>query len=98
MDLPKVRGRLLTMPEGTVLVARCPFCGNEHRYNKSLNPEEALEEILARGFTDEWLPCQYDLPGNFWRIFVGRSRRRRKAPNGAPAPEPGRRPVAAASR
>jgi hypothetical protein len=83
MDLPKVRGRLLTMPEGVILVARCPFCGCEHRYNKSEHSEEPLDDILARGFTDEWLPCQHDLPGNFWRIFVGRSRRRRK-----PGPPP----------
>ena len=92
MDLPKVRGRLLTMPEGVVLVARCPFCGCEHRYNKSADSEEPLDDIVARGFTDEWLPCQHDLPGNFWRIFVGRSRRRRKpvpAPqSAADAPDP----------
>lgn len=95
MDLPKVRGRLLTMPEGVVLVARCPFCNGEHRYNKSAaSCEEPIDDIVARGFTDEWLPCQYDLPGNYWRIFVGRSRRRRKPavptqgganPNGKPA-------------
>jgi hypothetical protein len=86
MDLPKVRGRFLTMPEGVILVARCPFCGSEHRYNKTTGGEESIDEIVARGFTDEWLPCQYDLPGNFWRIFVGRSRRRRK---------PGPAPIAA---
>lgn len=91
MDLPKVRGRLLTMPDGVVLVARCPFCGHEHRYNKSADSEEPLDDIVARGFTDEWLPCQHDLPGNFWRIFVGRSRRRRKPvsapPNASGGPE-----------
>ncbi len=97
MDLPKVRGRLLTMPDGVVLVARCPFCGCEHRYNKSSDGEEALDDIIARGFTDEWLPCQYDLPGNFWRIFVGRSRRRRKPGPAAPSvpAADGRTPVAA---
>ncbi len=85
MDLPKVRGRLLTMPDGVVLVARCPFCGCEHRYNKSSEGDEVLDEIVARGFTDEWLPCQYDLPGNFWRIFIGRSRRRRRPVAAAPS-------------
>lgn len=85
MDLPKVRGRLLTMPTAVFLVARCPFCGSEHRYDKTTNCEEPLDDIVARGFTDEWLPCQYDLPGNYWRIFVGRSRRRRK-PAGPTSP------------
>src|SRR5918997_2390931 len=85
MDLPKVRGRLLTGPDGVILVARCPLCGSEHRYNKSSGGEESLDEITARGFSDEWMPCQYDLPGNFWRIFVGRSRRRRKP--GGPSTE-----------
>lgn len=100
MDLPKVRGRLLTMPDGVVLVARCPFCGCEHRYNKSADGDEPLDDIIARGFTDEWLPCQYDLPGNFWRIFVGRSRRRRKpspAVQSVPSADGGA-PVAASRR
>ncbi len=99
MDLPKVRGRLLTMPTGVLLVARCPFCGGEHRYDKTTNCEEPLDEIVARGYSDEWLPCQYDLPGNYWRIFVGRSRRRRKpasmspdvTENGGNPPAPARR-------
>lgn len=88
MDLPKVRGRFLNGPEGVILVARCPLCGGEHRYNKSAGGEESVDDIAARGFSDEWLPCQYDLPGNFWRIFVGRSRRRRK-PGGPPTESSG---------
>ena len=100
MDLPKVRGRFLTGPEGVILVARCPLCGGEHRYKKPSAGEESVDEIVARGFSDEWLPCQYDLPGNFWRIFVGRSRRRRKP--GAPLPNDagfgGTPPVASAHR
>ena len=95
MDLPKVRGRVLAMAEGAILVARCPFCGAEHRYRKSDESEIPLEEILNRGYTDEWLPCQYDLPGNYWRIFVGRSRRRRKPGGPPPAAPNGRRGVPA---
>jgi hypothetical protein len=97
MDLPKVRGRLLTMPAGVVLVARCPFCGGEHRYDMTTNCIEPLDDIVARGFTDEWLPCQYDLPGNYWRIFVGRSRRRRK-PTPSGSENGSKRPAAPASR
>jgi hypothetical protein len=73
-----------------MLVARCPLCGREHRYDKGPTGGEEAAELTARGFSDEWLPCQYDLPGNFWRIVLGnrpgRGRKPGRAAHGAQAP------------
>jgi hypothetical protein len=88
VDLPRARGRLLTNRGRTVLAAHCPLCGAEHRYDKGAAGGPETEELLARGFTDEWRPCQFDLPGNFWRIFVGRTPRRRPSRRPAPGQPP----------
>jgi hypothetical protein len=53
-----------------VIAAQCPLCGREHRYHKGSASGEEIAEIRRRGFTDEWLPCQGDLPGNFWRVVI----------------------------
>lgn len=76
-NLPSVRGRLFTASGRIVLAARCPLCGQEHRYDKGSVVEPDTGELLAAGFSDEWMPCQFDLPGNFWRITVVSQRRRR---------------------
>jgi hypothetical protein len=84
MSMSRGRGRIIADNGTAVIVARCPLCGAEHRYQKGAEQGEEIEEIRQRGFTDEWLPCQHDLPGNFWRVVItgqgdqaGRSRRRR---------------------
>jgi hypothetical protein len=60
----------MTVGGEAVIVARCPLCGNEHRYNKGEAAGAEMEEIRRLGFTDEWLPCQHDLPGNYWRVVL----------------------------
>lgn len=70
MTLSRGRGRIVAAEGRATIVARCPLCGNEHRYDKGDLRGEEIEEIRKRGFTDEWMPCQYDLPGNFWRIVI----------------------------
>jgi hypothetical protein len=57
-----------------IIVARCPLCGEEHRYDKGEAGGEEVESIRRRGYTEEWLPCQKDLPGNFWRVLIGSAR------------------------
>lgn len=57
-----------------IIVARCPLCGEEHRYDKGDAGGEEVETIRRRGYTEEWLPCQHDLPGNFWRIVIASAR------------------------
>jgi hypothetical protein len=88
MSLSRGRGQLRTDKGRAVVVARCPLCGEEHRYDKGVAGGEEAESLRKLGYTDEWLPCQMDLPGNFWRIVItgGRpaaradsSRRARKA-------------------
>ena len=76
MDLPRVRGRLLDVAGRAILVLACPLCRAEHRWDKgpARGPEAA--EVRARGYSDEWLPCQADLPGNFRRVLVGGERGR----------------------
>ena len=71
MSLPKGKGRILVVKGEAVVAARCPMCGNEHRYAKGAVNGEDIVAIRRCGFTDEWLPCQADLPGNFWRIVIG---------------------------
>jgi hypothetical protein len=46
-----------------------------------------IEEIRRQGFTDEWLPCQWDLPGNFWRVVLSNHGRRTFAHHDARARE-----------
>jgi hypothetical protein len=57
-----------------IIVARCPLCGEEHRYDKGEAGGEEVELIRRRGYTEEWLPCQKDLPGNFWRVLISSTR------------------------
>lgn len=74
MTLARGRGRI-SMDDGRAIVsARCPLCGIEHRYDKGDANGEEIAEIRTRGSTDEWLPCQADLPGNFWRIVISSNR------------------------
>jgi hypothetical protein len=70
MSFPRGRGRLVTEQGRVAIVARCPLCGGEHRYDKGPVGAEEIEEIRSLGFSDEWLPCQMDLPGNFWRVVI----------------------------
>jgi hypothetical protein len=70
MSFPRGRGRILTESGHAIVVARCPLCRREHRYDKGVSGGEEIEEIRRLGFTDEWLPCQMDLPGIFWRVVI----------------------------
>lgn len=70
MNYPRGRGRILTIDGHAVIAARCPLCGGEHRYDKGEPGGDDIEDIRRRGYTDEWLPCQLDLPGNFWRVII----------------------------
>jgi hypothetical protein len=88
MTLARGRGRISIEAGHAYVSARCPLCGKEHRYDKGDADGPEIVEIRKRGSTDEWLPCQGDLPGNFWRIVVagrpdggraGSQRRRRGA-------------------
>jgi hypothetical protein len=82
MTMPRGRGRLITTGGSAVLVARCPLCRQEHRYGKGPLDGEEVAELRDRGFSDEWLPCQGDLPGNFWRVILVESRPKGKQPSG----------------
>jgi hypothetical protein len=79
MSLPRGRGRIIANQGRAAIVARCPFCGAEHRYEKGEAGGEEIEQIRKRGFTDEWLPCQLDLPGNFWRVIISGGRQAGKS-------------------
>jgi len=70
MSLSRGRGQIRTDGGRAVIVARCPLCGEEHRYDKGEAGGEDIEVLRKLGYTDEWLPCQMDLPGNFWRIVI----------------------------
>jgi len=70
MSFPRGRGRIFTERGHAIIVARCPLCSREHRYDKGVSGGEEIEEIRRLGFTDEWLPCQMDLPGNYWRVVI----------------------------
>ena len=74
VSFPRGRGRISMHGGRAIIVARCPLCGEEHRYEKGEASGEELELIRRRGYTEEWLPCQKDLPGNFWRILISSSR------------------------
>jgi hypothetical protein len=84
----QAHGRVLTVGGRAVLVAKCPLCGREHRYDKGPTGGEEAVELTARGFSDEWLPCQYDLPGNFWRILLGSRSGRGRKPSRTYAAQP----------
>lgn len=86
-NLPIVRGRLWVRDGHAWIAARCPLCGREHRYDKGVSGSEEAAAVLAAGFSDEWLPCQYDLPGNFWRVTFGRAPLRRRGGQRAARPE-----------
>jgi hypothetical protein len=79
MSLPRGRGRILNQHGRAAIVAHCPLCGTEHRYEKGEIGGEEIEAIRKRGFSDEWLPCQRDLPGNFWRVIVTANRQTGKS-------------------
>lgn len=70
MTLSRGRGRITTAGGRAIVVARCPLCGEDHRYDKGEAYGEEIETIRRVGYTEEWLPCQRDLPGNFWRITI----------------------------
>jgi hypothetical protein len=70
VSLSRGRGHIRTDRGRAVVVARCPLCGEEHRYDKGAAGGEEIELLRQVGYTDEWLPCQADLPGNFWRIVI----------------------------
>jgi hypothetical protein len=70
MSLSRGRGHIRTESGRAIVVARCPLCGEEHRYDKGVAGGEESESLRKVGYTDEWLPCQMDLPGNFWRIVI----------------------------
>jgi hypothetical protein len=88
MSLSRGRGYIRTDRGRALVVARCPLCGEEHRYDKGAAGGEEIESLRKVGYTDEWLPCQMDLPGNFWRIVITGGRQGAKPEN----PRRGRRP------
>jgi hypothetical protein len=90
MSLPRGRGRIVIERGIAYVAARCPLCHQEHRYAKGAPDGEELAEIRRLGFTDEWLPCQRDLPGNFWRVLISPSRGKGKPPAARPPKRPGR--------
>jgi len=74
VSFPRGRGRITMSGGRAIIVARCPLCGEEHRYDKGEAIGEEVEAIRRRGYTEEWLPCQKDLPGNFWRVVITSAR------------------------
>jgi hypothetical protein len=91
MSLSRGRGRIRIDAGRAFVSAWCPLCGKEHRYDKGDPSGPEIEEIRARGSTDEWMPCQGDLPGNFWRIVISGSK-----DGGRPGPPRRRRGAKAA--
>ena len=87
MSLLRGRGRIVSTGGRSVVVARCALCGQEHHYDKGDEGGEEIAAVRGLGYTDEWLPCQSDLPGNFWRIVIaGKNQGNRKTgarPRGA---------------
>jgi hypothetical protein len=75
MSFPRGRGRILCIDGQAFVVATCPLCRREHRYGKGDVKGEEIADVRRRGFTDEWLPCQKDLPGNYWRVVIGSGNR-----------------------
>jgi len=60
----------------------------EHRYDKGLVDGGEIEQIRLQGFSDEWMPCQWDLPGNFWRVMLSNHGRKALVHSDTPAQEP----------
>jgi hypothetical protein len=81
------RGRIIQIRGHAIIAARCPLCALEHRYDKGLVDGGEIEQIRRQGYTDEWLPCQWDLPGNYWRIVLSPQGRRMMAHQNARARE-----------
>ena len=79
MSFPRGRGRILTIDGEAIVAAMCPLCRHEHRYRKGSASGDEIAEVRSRGFTDEWLPCQLDLPGNYWRVVIANTKARRAA-------------------
>lgn len=75
-NFPRGRGRILHLHGHAVIAARCPLCAREHQYDKGEADGAEIEQIRRQGFTDEWLPCQWDLPGNYWRVVLSHHGRR----------------------
>jgi hypothetical protein len=69
-NFPRVRGRILQLHGHAIIAAQCPLCAKEHRYDKGLAEGAEIEQVRLQGFSDEWMPCQWDLPGNFWRVML----------------------------
>ena len=90
MDLPRGLGRLINTGGTEFLAARCPLCRQEHRYDKGPPEGEEIGALLRQGYSDEWLPCQGDLPGNFWRIAIAENRPKNGQPTGRLAKGAGR--------
>lgn len=88
VSLSRGRGRITIDGGRATIVARCPLCNAEHRYDKGEANGEEIAAIRKLGYTEEWLPCQNDLPGNFWRIIIanGRQGGRSDQPRGARKP------------
>lgn len=80
MSLSRGRGRIVTEKGTAYVVARCPLCHQEHRYGKGSPEGEEIAAIRRQGYTDEWMPCQHDLPGNFWRVTIANPRPKGRAP------------------
>ena len=89
VSLSRGRGRITIDGGRATIVARCPLCHAEHRYDKGEANGEEIAAIRKLGYTEEWLPCQKDLPGNFWRITItsGRQGGRSDSPRGAWKPK-----------
>ena len=81
VSFPRGRGRISTHGGRAFIVARCPLCDEEHRYDKGEASGEEVESIRRRGYTEEWLPCQKDLPGNFWRVAIISTRQQGSRPD-----------------
>lgn len=90
MTLSRGRGRIVTEKGIAYVVARCPLCHQEHRYGKGPPEGEEIAELRRQGYTEEWLPCQLDLPGNFWRVTIAPPRSRGKGPSPRAAKGPPR--------
>ena len=87
MNLPQVRGTLLTTRGGrAVVTVPCLECGAVHRYDEGPLAEPEVADRLGRGFVDEWMPCRADLPGNFYRVVLPRPAPLRDAASARHAP------------
>lgn len=86
-NFPRGHGQILQIRGRAVIAAKCPLCALEHRYDKGATDGGEIAEIRHQGYTDEWLPCQWDLPGNFWRVMLSGHGRRSSMRHGERARE-----------